>query len=117
MIRLLVCVIRKQLDEETLHAAWTFVNDSFLHSDMCLLFPPYLIALASLQVSLIVSPHGASNMDRFKTWLTGECAAERVHYRDVRRLFLCPFRYAWLSRGFSGSSTMRRRNMNNQHQS
>jgi hypothetical protein len=77
-----------QLNDHALQSAWQCINDSFLYSDMCLVYPPYLIALASLQVSLVFLPAesgggGGLNMERFKTWMTGECAAGRVHYKDV----------------------------------
>ncbi|KAA0201807.1 hypothetical protein HAZT_HAZT011535 [Hyalella azteca] len=40
-------------DSDTLQLSWTIVNDS-LRTDVCLLYPPYQIALACLQLACVV---------------------------------------------------------------
>jgi hypothetical protein len=77
-----------QLNDHALNTAWQCINDSFLYSNICLHYPPYQISLASLQVSLVFLPAesdggSALNTEKFKTWMTAECAAGRVNYKDV----------------------------------
>lgn len=75
-----------KLDDNALQKSWQCINDSYTYSDMCLLYPPHLIAIAALQISLLLVPEDdqvSNNLDLFKRWLTAEVSAQRVYYKNV----------------------------------
>ncbi|KAL3846868.1 hypothetical protein ACJMK2_017822 [Sinanodonta woodiana] len=51
------------IDDSIMALAWRIVNDS-LRTDVCLLYPPYLIALAALHIACVIQQKDV------KTWLS-----------------------------------------------
>lgn len=47
--------------------AWNVVNDSY-KSDLCFLYPPYLIALGSLQIASTVLKESGGSADQYSAW-------------------------------------------------
>ena len=48
------------MEQHQLQAAWNIVNDSY-HTDVCLLYPPYLTALAALFMAVVHTEDNAAS--------------------------------------------------------
>ncbi|XP_022337862.1 cyclin-C-like [Crassostrea virginica] len=67
--------------EENLYPlAWRIINDS-LRTDVCLLYPPYLIALACLHIASVIQQRD------LKQWLA-ECSVDMDKILEISRLIL-----------------------------
>lgn len=67
--------------EETLYPlAWRIINDS-LRTDVCLLYPPYLIALACLHIASVIQQKD------LKQWLA-ECSVDMDKILEISRQIL-----------------------------
>ncbi|THV01212.1 hypothetical protein K435DRAFT_655830 [Dendrothele bispora CBS 962.96] len=66
---------RLELSENALQMAWFIINDSY-RSNLCLLYPPHLIAIAAIYLTLVLNPSAQATINHLLPSSSANNAAE-----------------------------------------